>query len=289
MKKTPKNPSVDGDQPHKSPESSSAYTLPSQDLEFLAKDESRSLRLQLELMKPEWYLQHENVRSTIVVFGSARILSPETAEQQVADIEAALRETPNSANLQRDLKLAKKQQDYARYYAEAHQFSSVISQRFQQEDKRDFVVITGGGPGIMEAANRGAHEAGERSIGLNITLPFEQAPNPYVSPELSFQFRYFAIRKMHFLLRAKALVAFPGGFGTMDEIFDVLTLLQTNKIEPIPVILIGRDFWSKAINFEFLADEHVISPDDLSLFQVVDHADEAIGVINSFYEGNWPD
>jgi uncharacterized protein (TIGR00730 family) len=268
---------------------SPAYKLASEDVEFLAKDDSRSLRLQLELMKPEWYLQHENVRSTIVVFGSARILEPEAAKKHVSDLEAAIQDNPDDAELRLELARAKKMRGYSHYYEEAQQFSSIISRRFQQENKKDFVVVTGGGPGIMEAANRGAHDADARSIGLNITLPYEQAPNPYISPELSFQFRYFAIRKMHFLLRAKALVAFPGGFGTMDELFEVLTLAQTNKIAPIPVILIGRDFWSKAVNFEYLADEHMIAREDLSLFHVVEHAYEAIEVINSFYEGNWPE
>jgi uncharacterized protein (TIGR00730 family) len=264
------------------------YRPASEDLEFLAMDDLRPLRLQLEQLKPEWYLRQEEIRSTIVVFGSARILSPEAARTQVAEIEIAVREEPDDAQLQTELGRARKRQAYSRYYEEARQFSAFVSQRFQEMGRGDFVVVTGGGPGIMEAANRGAREADARSIGFNITLPHEQAPNPFVSPELSFQFRYFAIRKMHFLLRAKALVAFPGGYGTMDELFEVLTLVQTGKIAPMPVVLIGRDFWTRAIDFDFLVEEAVVDPDDIALFQIVDHADEAIRIVHDFYGGRPP-
>ncbi len=274
---------------HPRPAESTAYRLASEDLEFLAKDDLRPLRLQLELLKPEWYLRQEEVRSTIVVFGSARILPPEVAGRRVAELEAAVREKPDNPQLQSELGRARKRQAYSRYYEEARQFSGFVSRRFQEEGRRDFVVVTGGGPGIMEAANRGAREADARSIGFNITLPHEQAPNPFVSPELSFQFRYFAIRKMHFLLRAKALVAFPGGYGTMDELFEVLTLIQTGKIAPIPVVLIGRDFWARAIDFDFLVEEGVVHPGDIALCQIVDHADEAIEIIHDFYGGRPPE
>ena len=273
----------------RTPAESQAYRLASQDLEFLAKDDLRPLRLQLELLKPEWYLRQEDVRSTIVVFGSARILPPEVAGKQVAQLEAAVRDKPDDPQLRSELGRAHRQQAYSRYYEEARQFSGFVSRRFQEEGRRDFVVVTGGGPGIMEAANRGAREADARSIGFNITLPHEQAPNPFVSPELCFQFRYFAIRKMHFLLRAKALVAFPGGYGTMDELFEVLTLIQTGKIAPIPVVLIGCDFWARAIDFDFLVEEGVVHPDDIALFQIVDHAEQAVQIVHDFYGGRPPE
>lgn len=271
------------------PADSQAYRLASEDIEFLAMDDLRPLRLQLELLKPEWYLRQEEVRSTIVVFGSARILAPDVAGKQVAELGIAIKEKPDDPQLRLKFGRAQKRQAYSRYYEEARQISAVISRRFQEEGRRDFVVVTGGGPGIMEAANRGACEVGARSIGFNITLPSEQAPNPFISPELCFQFRYFAIRKMHFLLRAKALIAFPGGYGTMDELFEVLTLIQTGKIAPIPVALIGRDFWSRAIDFDFLVEEGVVDPEDIRLFQVVDYVDEAIQVIHDFYGGRPPE
>ncbi|RED17808.1 hypothetical protein DFR46_2862 [Parasphingopyxis lamellibrachiae] len=268
---------------------SRAYRPASEDLEFLAMDDLRPLRLQLELLKPEWYLRQEEIRSTIVVFGSARILPPDTARRQVLELERAVRGKPSDPQLQSKLARARKRQTYSRYYEEARRFSAFVSHRFQEIDRRDFVVVTGGGPGIMEAANRGAREADARSIGFNITLPHEQEPNPFVSPELSFQFRYFAIRKMHFLLRAKALVAFPGGYGTMDELFEVLTLIQTKKIAPMPVVLIGRDFWTRAIDFDFLVEDAVVDPDDIALFQIVDRADEAIQIVHDFYGGRPPE
>lgn len=287
-----KRPEISPARPERSPGTpaeSQAYRLASEDLEFLAKDDLRPLRLQLELLKPEWYLRQEDVRSTIVVFGSARILPPEVAGKQVAELEAAVRDKPDDPQLRSELGRAQKQQAYSRYYEEARQFSAFVSRRFQEKGRRDFVVVTGGGPGIMEAANRGAREAEARSIGFNITLPHEQAPNPFVSPELCFQFRYFAIRKMHFLLRAKALVAFPGGYGTMDELFEVLTLIQTEKIAPIPVVLIGRDFWTRAIDFDFLVEEGLVGRDDIALFQIVDRAEQAVQIVHDFYGGRPPE
>ncbi len=285
MSKQARTPAAEHPRPAESP----AYRLASEDLDFLAKDDLRPLRLQLELLKPEWYLRQEDVRSTIVVFGSARILPPEVAGRRVAELEIAVREKPDDPELQLELGRARKRQAYSRYYEEARQFSACVSRRFQEEGRRDFVVVTGGGPGVMEAANRGAREADARSIGFNITLPHEQAPNPFVSPELCFQFRYFAIRKMHFLLRAKALVTFPGGFGTMDELFEVLTLIQTGKIAPIPVVLIGRDFWTRAIDFDFLVEEGVVDPDDVALFKIVDRADQAVQIVHDFYGGRPPE
>ncbi len=176
-----------------------------------------------------------------------------------------------------------------KYYDEARKFAAIVSRRIKAEARRGFVVITGGGPGIMEAANRGADDVGARSIGLNINLPREQEPNPYISPELCFQFRYFALRKMHFLMRAKALVAFPGGFGTFDEVFEVLTLVQTKKVAPLPIILIGREYWSRVVDFNYLADEGFIAHDDLKLFEIVDTAEEAIALISDFYGGSPPE
>ncbi|WP_417322358.1 TIGR00730 family Rossman fold protein [Erythrobacter aureus] len=187
-----------------------------------------------------------------------------------------------------ELRRARKQRAYSHYYEEARKFSSLVSRKLEDAGLHDFVVVTGGGPGIMEAANRGAQDANSRSVGLNISLPHEQEPNPYVSHELCFQFRYFAIRKMHFLLRAKALVAFPGGYGTLDEVFEVLTLIQTGKIAPIPVVLVGRDYWAKAVNFDFLVEEEFIDADDITSFEIVDSGEEAIGVIQEFYGGNPP-
>ncbi len=277
-----------GPKKDQTPDRHPAYRLASEDLEFLAKDDLRPLRLQLELLKPEWHLRQENIRSTVVVFGSARILPPEEADKRVAGLTAALQQEPNSAAIKSALRRARNQQAYAPYYEEARKFSACVSARFQQEGRREFVVVTGGGPGVMAAANRGAHEAGARSIGFNITLPHEQAPNPYISPELCFQFRYFAIRKMHFLLRARALVVFPGGYGTLDELFEVLTLIQTRKIDPIPVVLVGRDFWERAINFDFLIEAGVIGTDDIDLFTLVNHAEEAVRVIHDFYDGKIP-
>lgn len=289
MSKRPRLSSARRPRPAGTPAASQAYRLASEDLEFLAKDDLRPLRLQLELLKPEWYLRQEDVRSTIVVFGSARIPSPDMAERHVAALEAAVCQKPDDPHLRSELARARKRQSYSRYYEEARQFSAFVSSRFQQEGRRDFVVVTGGGPGIMEAANKGAHEADARSIGFNITLPREQAPNPYVSPELCFQFRYFAIRKMHLLLRAKALVVFPGGFGTMDELFEVLTLIQTGKIARMPVVLIGREFWVRAIDFDFLVEEGVIERDDIALFRIVDGSEHAVQIIHDFYGGRPPE
>jgi len=242
-------------------ENSPSYRLAHEDLDLLASDDLRPVRLQLELLKPERQLQRHNVRSTVVVLGSARLSSPARTRTPLAN---------------------------ARYYDEARRFAEMISRRFQQEGRCDFVVVTGGGPGIMEAANRGAFEAGARSIGLNITLPHEQQPNPFITPGLAFRFRYFALRKMHFLLRARALVAFPGGFGTLDELFEVLTLVQTGKMPRIPIVLVGTEFWNRAVDFKYLEREGFIDADDLRLFACVDTAEEIISVLHTFYDGRPP-
>lgn len=264
---------------------SPSYRLAYEDLDFMGVDEMRPLRLQLELSKPEYYLRQYNIHSTIVVFGSARLLPPDQARAQLEALLQRAGGQAGDAALQAGIARARKQLEYARYYDEARSFSEIVSRHFQQHQRRDFVVVTGGGPGIMEAANRGACDAGAHSIGLNITLPREQAPNPFISPGLCFQFHYFALRKMHFLLRAKGLVAFPGGYGTLDELFETLTLVQTGKIEPMPIVLIGERFWRRLIDFEFLVEEGMISRDDLAHFSIVDSADEAVALLRDFYKG----
>ncbi|MBZ0218713.1 MAG: LOG family protein, partial [Fimbriimonadaceae bacterium] len=209
------------------------FRLAFADSAFLEQDDQRAIRLQLEYLKPEQAMRRENVRSTIVVFGSARLQSDCQLEKQIKAIREALKKTPKDKVLLARLEVTNKRKKYTKYYDEACKFASIVSRKFQTEGRRDFVVVTGGGPGIMEAANKGAYEAGGRSIGFNILLPKEQNPNPYISDELCFQFRYFALRKLHFLMRARALVAFPGGFGTLDEVFEVLTLVQTGKVSRI--------------------------------------------------------
>lgn len=267
---------------------SPAYRLAHEDADFLGSDELRPVRLQLELLKPESHLRRQNVSSTVVVFGSARLLPPEDARAQLAALQERARAQPADPALRSSLARAENQLKYSRYYDEARRFAAIVSGHFQRERRRDFVIVTGGGPGIMEAANRGAHDAGARSIGLNITLPDEQAPNPFVSPELCFRFRYFGLRKMHFLLRARALVAFPGGYGTLDELFEVLTLVQTGKVRRLPIVLVGAGFWRRAIDFEFLVAEGFIDAEDAALFSVVETAEEIIDVLHAFYSGRPP-
>jgi uncharacterized protein (TIGR00730 family) len=251
-----------------------AYTLACEDIDLLKRDEMRPVRLQLELHKPELALLEQNIDSTIVVFGSARSLPPEEAAEQLASAESAFAASPEDVERQQAVRRAKKQCEHAHYYQVAREFSALVSKHCQTGTCCNHVVVTGGGPGIMEAGNRGAHDVNAKSIGLNIELPFEQAPNPYVTPELCFNFQYFAIRKMHFLMRAQALVAFPGGFGTLDELFESLTLIQTHTVEPIPVILVGRRFWDRIVDFEALVDEGVISPRDLDLFAYAETPEE---------------
>ncbi|MFX0145925.1 MAG: LOG family protein [Candidatus Hodarchaeota archaeon] len=263
---------------------SPSYKLAFQDDEFLLRDECRPVRLQLELLKPELIQQGQNIESTIVIFGSSRILDPEVARKELEWTEAEARNDPDNSVLAQRLRKARRAVAASKYYTEARKLARLISEECQCGDKLTHVIITGGGPGIMEAANRGSHDAGAKSIGLNIVLPFEQAPNLYITPELSFQFHYFAIRKMHFLMRAKGLVVFPGGFGTLDEFFETLTLVQTRKIEPIPIVLFGREFWQRAIHFEVLVEEGTISPQDLDLFQYVETAEEAWEVIRKANE-----
>jgi len=266
-------------------ENSPSYRVAHEDLELLASDDLRAVRLQLELLKPERQLQRHNVRSTVVVFGSARLLPEEQARSQLEQLEADGEIRANDPSRRMTVAQMRRRLAYAHYYDEARRFAEIVSRRFQQEGRCDFVVVTGGGPGIMEAANRGAFEAGARSIGLNITLPHEQEPNPFITPELAFRFRYFALRKLHFLLRARALVVFPGGYGTLDELFEVLALVQTAKIPRLPIVLVGTEFWSRAVNFNYLVEEGFIDAEDLQLFTRVDKAEEIVAVLHAFYGG----
>ena len=256
----------------------SAYRLAFTDTEFLLREELRPVRMQLELLKPEMVQREENIESTIVVFGSARILSAEQAlvKQQEAE------DLPAGPAREHALRIAQRHTDMAHYYEEARAFSSLVTQHSARLPTPIYVV-TGGGPGVMEAGNRGAFEVGGRSLGLNIVLPHEQEPNPYITPRLCFQFHYFALRKMHFLMRSVALVCFPGGFGTLDELFETLTLIQTGKSRKRPVLLFGRDFWTKLINFDHLVDTGMISPEDLNLFRFVETADEAWETLQQVY------
>lgn len=263
--------------------SSRAYRLAQFDTEFLELPELRPVRMQLELLKPEMQLTEQRVESTIVVFGGTAIVEQHEAERRLRAAEEALRLSPEDHQRQRDLRRAQNVHAKAGYYEKAREFARLVSSSCQIDGRCNYVVVTGGGPGVMEAANRGAYDVGCKSIGLNITLPQEQAPNPYITPELCFQFRYFALRKMHFLLRAKGLVVFPGGFGTLDELFEVLTLKQTGRMQDIPIVLFGRKFWDQVVNFQFLADEGVIADHHLQLIQYADTPEEAWQLISRFH------
>lgn len=262
---------------------SSAYRVAYRDPDFLGSYHTRPARLQMELLKTEVGMQQNDIKSTIVVFGGTRIVEVAEARRELKKAQTRLRRKPNDTYLKRHVKARKAIVDKSAFYDEARKFGQLVSSECLMRDRCEYVIVTGGGPGVMEAANRGAYDSGAKSIGLNITLPLEQAPNPYISPELCFQFHYFAIRKMHFLLRAKALIAFPGGYGTLDELFEGLTLLQTKKIKPLPIILFGEKFWRRAIDFDFLVDEGVIAPEDIKLFVYVDRAEDAWNYIKTFY------
>jgi hypothetical protein len=255
---------------------SPSYRLAFLDPDYLLRDELRPARLQLELLKPELLLQEERIVSTVVVFGSARILEPDVARQRLAEAEAA--DADDAA-----LRAARQAVTLSRYYDEARRFARLASAAGQCNGERRFVVVTGGGPGIMEAANRGADDIGADTIGFSIVLPHEQWPNRYITPKLSFQFHYFAVRKMHFLMRARALVCFPGGYGTMDELFETLTLVQTGRLEPIPVLLFGGDWWRRIVNFEAMVEEGVVAPKDAGIFRFVETAEEAWAAIEAAY------
>lgn len=246
------------------------------DPEFLLRRETRGIRFQLELLKPDLEQQAMGIENTIVVFGSARFRSDDEAAELVASAEAS----GDAEMIRRAKALARN----AHYYEKARAFGRMVAEYSTGKEPRDMLFIcTGGGPGIMEAANRGAHEANGISVGLAIALPMEERPNPYVTPALNFRFHYFALRKMHFMMRAKALVAFPGGFGTLDELFEVITLVQTRKSKQVPIVLFGSDYWKKLLDFDFLVDEGVISPQDLRLFHYADTAEDAWVAVKDFY------
>lgn len=255
-----------------------------EDVSFLKRDVCRPIRLQLELLKPETTMAEHGVNSTIVLFGSARIPEPNAAREALEEARIQAAKAPASSECARKLCVAQRMVELSAYYEIAREFATLVSGRCQIEGRCDYVIMTGGGGGIMEAGNRGAADVGAKSIGLNISLPYEQDPNPYIDDELLFYFHYFSIRKMHFLLRAKALCAFPGGFGTLDELFETLTLIQTHKISPMPVILFGRAFWEDLINWDKLAESGLISPEDLGIFHYCETASEAWTFIQGFWE-----
>ncbi len=262
---------------------SPAYRIAYRDHEFLDSGHARPVRLQLELLKTEIGMRKNNIHSTIVAFGGTRIIEPTDASRKIAAIEKLLKKKPGNPQIRKKLRIAKSVLKKSVFYNEAREFARLVSSECQIRDHHEYVIVTGGGPGIMEAANRGAYDVGAKSIGLNITLPMEQVPNAYITPELCFQFHYFAIRKMHFMLRAKALVAFPGGFGTLDELFEALTLVQTKKIEPLPIVLFGEKYWRTLIDFEFLVEQGTISEQDLGLFTYADTAIDTWNYIKNFY------
>lgn len=260
-----------------------SYRLAYLDQDFIRGEELRPLRLELELLKPEMFLDALGIKSTVVVFGGTQVAPKEEGEQALAAATAAVAKSPDDPKAKRQLVRAQRVVYKSRYYEECRQFAKIVTDYNKQFRDGEFIVKTGGGPGIMEAANRGAYEAGGKSMALNITLPFEQTPNSYITPGMCFQFNYFAIRKMHFLLRAKALICFPGGFGTLDELFTTLTLRQTGRMQAIPIILYSKEYWDGIINFQFLADEGVINDEHLDLFQYTETPEETWQVIKDFH------
>ena len=265
---------------------SPSYRQADQDIDFLTRYDTRGLRLQIDYLKPELLLEQHRVAHTIVVFGSTRILEPAAARRKIEQLRAAVAADPANPDLQWRLAVAERIGAKCHYYDVARAFGRLVGAASQGARERRIVVMTGGGPGMMEAANRGAFDVGAPSIGLNITLPSEQYPNPYITADLCFRFHYFALRKLHFLLRARALVAFPGGYGTFDELFEVLTLVQTRKIKPVPVVLVGEAYWRRAFDVDFLVDEGVIEPEDRELFWFAETADEIWSGILRWYEVN---
>lgn len=263
---------------------SPSYRLAELDTDFIGRAEQRPIRMQLELQKAETVLREAGIRSTIVVFGGTQIVPRQQAERRLAAAREALKRAPGDAVLMRNAARAERILAKSHYYDEALEFGRMVSAFCQVEDhKCDLVIMTGGGPGIMEAANRGAFESNAKSIGLNIVLPHEQEPNPYITPELCLQFHYFAMRKFHFILRAAALVIFPGGFGTLDELFEVLTLRQTGRMQEIPIIMYGTEYWKRVINLQTLADEGVIADEHLHLVHYADSPQEAWQIVVAFH------
>jgi uncharacterized protein (TIGR00730 family) len=265
---------------------SASYRQADKDVDFLNRDDIRSLRLQVDYLKAELLMEQHAIRHTIVVFGGTRIRERGAVEREIEVLRAALANNPTDTNLRRRLNVAERRLANSNYYDVARQFGRLVASSGSANEPYDLVIMTGGGPGIMEAANRGAFDAGAKSIGLNIHLPHEQYPNPYITPELCFRFHYFALRKLHFLLRAKALVAFPGGYGTFDELFETLTLVQTRTIKPVPVVLVGKDYWRRAFNVDFLVDEGVIDLEDRELFWFAETAEEIWDGILGWHEVN---
>lgn len=253
---------------------SPSYRRADKDIDFFERDELRGVRLQIDYLKPEVFLEQHGVTHSIVVFGSTRLCEPAAARHAVEALRAASAAAPSDPDLARRLATAERILAKSHYYDVARAFGRLVGEANASARGRHTVIMTGGGPGVMEAANRGAFDAGAESVGLNISLPYEQYPNPYVTPELCFDFHYFAVRKLHFMLRATALVAFPGGYGTLDELFEVLTLVQTRKMKPIPVVLVGESFWRRAVDFDFLVEEGVIDPEDRELFWYAETAQE---------------
>ncbi|QOP40525.1 TIGR00730 family Rossman fold protein [Sulfurimonas marina] len=262
---------------------SPTYKLAFQDSDFLESSEARGVRLELDYLKAELQIRKLGIEHTIVVFGSARIVEPKTAIARFNEVEEKLEKAPDDRVLLRELYVAERMIGKSIYYEDARRFGRLVGESGKNPDDCRITIMTGGGPGIMEAANRGSYDVGAKTIGLNILLPHEQFPNPYITPELCFQFHYFAVRKMHFLNRAKALVVYPGGFGTFDELFETLTLIQTEKTTPIPIVLVGKSFWERALNFAFLQEEGVIAAEDLEIFKFVDNANEAWEYILNWY------
>ena len=265
---------------------SASYRRADTDFGFLARDDLRGLRLQIDYLKPDLLLREAGVRQTIVVFGSTRICEHAEASRQVENLTEALAADRDNKELEHRLAAAKRILTKSHYYDVAREFGRLVSEANNNGHDMHAVIMTGGGPGTMEAANRGAFDAGAKSVGLNITLPHEEFPNPYITPGLCFCFHYFAMRKFHFVLRAKALVAFPGGYGTFDELFEVLTLVQTQKLKQIPVVLVGKDYWRRAVDFDFLADEGVIAREDHDLFWFAETAEEIWNGILAWYASN---
>lgn len=262
---------------------SPTYRRADEDPDFLHASDTRGVRLQLDYLKAQTLLERHGIERTLVVFGSTRIVEPVAAERHVAELRRLVGAHPGDADLRARLARAERIREKSRYYDVARAFGRLVAEESAKLGGH-VAVVTGGGPGIMEAANRGAFDAGAETVGLNIDLPHEQYPNPYVTPELCFRFRYFSLRKLHFLLRARALVAFPGGYGTLDELFETLTLVQTRKIRPIPVVLVGEAYWARLVDFDFLVEEGTIAPEDRELFGWAETAQEIWSAIVRWYE-----
>lgn len=265
---------------------SPGYRQADQDVAFLNLDETRGVRLQIDYQKPELLLEQHGIHHTVVVFGSTRIAEPQAAGAKLAAARAQLASDPDDQALQRRVASAERVVAKSHFYEIAREFGRLVGNSGEGPQDSRLVVMTGGGPGVMEAANRGAYDVGSKSIGLNISLPHEQYPNPYVTPELCFRFHYFALRKLHFLLRTRALVAFPGGYGTLDELFETLTLIQTRKIRPVPVVLVGEEYWRRVVDVDYLAAEGVIDEEDSELFWYAESAEEIWNGILRWHEVN---